>query len=218
MVAIEHSGELLAPSRWNLRQRTVGLIAGIGFAILLACAAFLVRGGDMNAARFAANTVLVASSFLFVIYYVAAPIARLIPGAAARALGQERFALAYGFVGMTGVYTLCLLTPDWLMQARLPLPTLTYAALTAFMAIAFLLSAGSKRTAAMPTLRTVQSLTSGYFWLTFAFTDMDHMIGPHRPDGNFYGPSLMLLAIALIVRFADAFVQHFNAGMSERVT
>ncbi len=59
MAAIELSGKLFAFLRWNLRGRTSGLAAGAGSAVILAFAAFLVRGGDMNAARFATSLVLI---------------------------------------------------------------------------------------------------------------------------------------------------------------
>jgi hypothetical protein len=43
------------------------------------------------------------------------------------------------------------------------------------------------------------------------FTDLDRMVGPHRPDGGIYGWLLLLLVIAIMVRFADAFMQRFHA-------
>jgi len=216
MVAIVHTSALIAQRRWDPRQRIVGLFAGITLAFVAAWVGFLAHGGDMNAARFASNVVLFSASIVFAIYYVAGPIARLFRSDLTRALGAERFALAYGFVGMMGIFLATILMPDYLMGGRLSLPTLAYAGLTAMVCAVFLLSAGSKRADKSVTLRSLQSLSSGYFWLAFAFTDMDRMVGPHRPDSNPYGISLLLLVIALLVRFADAFAQKHIAGMSER--
>ena len=216
MVAIEHASELIAPPRWNPRQRIVGLMAGITLAVLLAWVGFLIHGGDMNAVRFASNVVLFSASVVFALYYVAGPISRLVRSGVTRVLGHERFALAYGFVGMMGVFLATILMPDYLIGGRLSLPTLAYVGLTAMVCAVFLLSAGNKRADKSVTLRSLQSLSSGYFWLAFAFTDMDRMVGPHRPDSNPYGISLLLLAIAVLIRFADAFAQKHIAGMSGR--
>jgi hypothetical protein len=216
MVAIEDSDELLSLARWNPRRRDMGLIFGMTFGVVLAWATFLLRGGDMNAARFAANVVLYAASLVFILYYVALPLSRLIRSTATEALGEERFALAYGFAGVMGVYLVCTLVPETLAGGHVSLPTLAYAVLTSLVAAVFLISAGSKRAANSVTLRSLQSLSSGYFWFAFAVVDLDRMVGPHRPDGHVFGISILLLVGALLIRFADALVLRFNAGMSQR--
>jgi hypothetical protein len=211
MVAIEQTGAMPAAVSFNPRKRTLGLMAGAGLAVLIAWVSFLAEGGDMNAARFASTMVLNAASLAFVVYYVAGPLSRLVRSRATETFGQARFALAYGFVGMMGVYLATVVMPDYLASARVPLATLTYAVFTVMVAAVFLLSAGSKRTAKSVTLRSLQSLSSGYFWFAFMFTDLDRMVGPHRPDGGIYGWLLLLLVIAIMVRFADAFMQRFHA-------
>jgi hypothetical protein len=42
------------------------------------------------------------------------------------------------------------------------------------------------------------------FWLAYALTGLEHISGPHRPDG-FYGVSILLMIAALLLRFADDF-------------
>lgn len=216
MVAIEHTGVEFAPSPWNPRQRIFGLTAGVALGVGLACAGFLTGGGDMGGARSASNLVLFSTSVVFALYYSAAPITRLIRSSVIEAWGEERFALAYGFIGMLCVYFACIMMPDYMVSGRIPFATTAYALLTAGIATVFLLSAGNKRTDRSVTLRAFRGLSSGYFWLAFAFIDMDRMVGPHRPDSNPYGISLLLLVFALLIRFADAFAQKHIARMSKR--
>ncbi len=216
MVAIEDTGDAAVPVGWNPRRRDTGLIAGALLGVALAGTSFLIRGGDMNAARFAANVVLYAASLVFVLYYVAAPLSRLVRSAVTDALGSERPWLAYGFAGVMGIYLACALIPETLGEGRLSLPTLAYSLLTAAVVIVFLLSAGSRRVDQSLTLRSLQRLSSGYFWFAFAVIDLDRVVGPHRPDGHVYEISLLLLVIALLISFADALVLRVKAGMSER--
>jgi len=215
MVAIEHTGVEFAP-RWNPRQRIVGLATGVTLGVLAAWISFLYQGGDMNAARFASSVVLFSASIMFSLYYIAGSVARLIRSDVTQAFGEERFAMAYGFAGIMGVFLASIVMPDFLLSARVPLPTLVYVIFTAMVGAVFLMSAGNKRTDRSVTLRTLRGVSSAYFWLAFAFIDMDRMIGPHRPDANPYGISLLLLVVALLIRFADAFAQKHIAGMSER--
>jgi hypothetical protein len=214
VATIEQAADMLALAYRHPQRRNVGLLAGIVLALVLSVAGFLFHGGGQNGTRFAANLLLFSSSFVFVVFYVAGPLSRLIATPATQILGAERFALAYAFAGMMAVFLLSILAPDFVAGARMPLPTLTYALFTALVVAAFLMSAGSKRTARSATMRSLQSVSSGYFWLVFAFTDLDRMVGPHRPDGNFYGLSLLLLVMALLVRFADAFMERRKAGAS----
>jgi hypothetical protein len=160
--------------------------------------------------------VLFLSSLVFVLYYVAGPLCRLIPAPVTQVIGAEQFALAHGFVGTTAVFLFFALAPDWMVGARTSLPTLIYALITVAVVAVFLMSAGSRHGARSATLRSLQSLSSGYFWLAFAFTDINHMVGPHRPDGNYYGLSLALLVLALLIRFADAYVERRRTGKRTR--
>jgi hypothetical protein len=49
------------------------------------------------------------------------------------------------------------------------------------------------------------------FWLGYAFTGLEHITGPHRPDA-YYGFSLLLMIAALLLRFADHFAAKIRAG------
>lgn len=216
MVAIEHEASRLAHDFWNPRSRTLGFAAGVALAVVIAWSGFLANGGDFGAARAATTLVMLTSSFVFILFYVSQPLARLIRSDVTRTLRQERFALAYGFGGMMAVFITCTLTPDYMSGARIPLPTMAFAGLTALVCAVFLLSAGSKRADRSVTLRSLRSISSGYFWLMFAFSNLDHMVGPHRPDNNPYGLSLLLLVVALLICFADAFMTRIRAGMPER--
>ena len=216
MTAIAQAADMLVSAYQNPRRRGVGLMAGVALAVVLSVIGFLAHGGGVNGAHFAANLVLFSSSLVFVLYYVSGPLSRLIFTPATQALGAERFALAYGFAGMMGVFLFSLLAPDFATGGHQPLPTLVYAVVTALVVAVFLMSAGSKRAAGSAAMRSLQSLSSGYFWLAFAFTDLDRMVGPHRPDGIFYGLSLSLLVVALLIRFADAFMERRRAVMSAR--
>jgi hypothetical protein len=218
MTALARAADMMSYACRRPLKRSVALTAGAMLAIVLSVIGFLFHGGGQNGARFAANLVLFSSSLVFALYYVAGPLSRLISVPATRALGEGRFALAYGFAGVMAVFIFLVLEPDYVSGARTPLPSLAYAALTAAVAAAFLMSAGSKGAARSVTLRSLQSLSCGYFWLVFVFTDMDRMAGPHRPDGIFYGLSLTLLAVAFLIRFADALIARRKAGMSSRTT
>ncbi len=121
-----------------------------------------------------------------------------------------------GFVGMTGVYIACVLMPEYMTSARVSLPTLVYAIFTALVSTVFLLSAGSKRADKSVTLRSLQSLSSGYFWMVFAFVgSRPDRRDRHRPEANPlrniapYCSALFVrspdsLLSALVIRFADA--------------
>ncbi len=214
MVAIEHAADALASAYRNPQRRSLALLAGVGAAIVLSLAGFLLHGGGPNGARFAGSLMLFSSSVVFAAYYVAAPLSRLVP-ATAQTFGAWRFSIALSFVGMIAVFLVSTLAPSYEANGSVSLPTLAFAALTVLVAAAFAVSAGSKRTANSVTLRSLQSLSSGYFWMVFALMDLDRMQGPHRPDPIPYGLSLLLLVLALLVRFADAFALHVG-GMSKR--
>ena len=214
MIAIEHAAHALASACRNPQQRSLGLLAGITFAILASLTGFLLHGGGPNGARFATSLMLFFSSIAFAAYYVSAPLSRLLP--ATQAFGTWRFSIAYGFIGMIAVFLVSILAPNYEANGGVSLPTLAFAAFSVLVAAAFVASAGSTRTAHSATMRSLQSLSSGYFWMVFALMDLDRMQGPHRPDPIPYGISLFLLVLALLVRFADAFTQHVTSGVSKR--
>src|SRR4029077_6933785 len=98
-------------SGWQPRRHRGTLaLAGTAAALIVAIAAFLLHGGDGNAARFAAQMVLRASSVAFLAYSLALPLGRLLPSGPTLALARERTGLALAFVCMFAVFLGCTLT------------------------------------------------------------------------------------------------------------
>jgi hypothetical protein len=50
--------------------------------------------------------------------------------------------------------------------------------------------------------RVLLGTAAGYFWLCYALMGLARIYGPHQPDG-FYGVSLSLMVVGLLVRYAD---------------
>ena len=211
MAAIDSNVQVFAPAWQFGRRKTTLALAGTALALATAIGAFLLHGGDANAMRFATQTVFRASTVAFLLFYLATPLGHLIPSRPTLVLARERIGLSLAFAGMYAVFLVCAVAPDYFAGTHIPLATLTF---TAFSAIILAVVLAGERAAHAdaswrPALRTMEIIGVAYFWAAYAVNDLDHMSGPHRPDG-YYGLSLTILVLALFVRFADSFWQRYK--------
>jgi len=211
MAAIDSDVRSLAPAFQLGRRKTTLALSGAVLGLGVAIGAFLLHGRDANAARFAATTVFRVSSLAFLLFYLAGPVARLIPSRPTLALARERTGLALAFAGIYAVFLVCAMTPDYFAGAHVPLPTMTFAAFSILILAVILAGerAGLADASWRPALRTMETVGVAYFWMVYAVNDLDHLVGPHRPDG-YYGLSVCILVAALLVRFADSFWQRYS--------
>ena len=208
MVAIEHgtdvSGRMTIP-----RFPVWALIALI--ALLATFGGFVARGFSPNGLRFGSE---LGWRFACVAYFaavIAGPMARLIPWTVFRQICEERRQLVWGFCASFLIYLASILVPNTLTP-----PTLDRDGLTAGMTLFVLFGAGltlviayaSSRHAAaflgVKAQRCILGTGMSFFWLAYTLTALSRITGPHRPD-SFYGFSLSLMVLALLLRFADAF-------------
>jgi hypothetical protein len=215
MAVINSDVQAFVPAWQFGRRKTTLALTGAATALIIAIATFVMGGRDINAMRASAMMVFRASSAAFLLFYLAGPISRLIRTRATVALARERTGLALAFAAMYAVFLACLIAPDILTGTRVPLANLTLAAFSSLILAVVLmgeraaLAASSWRSA----LRTMEMVGVAYFWAAYAVNDLDHLSGPHRPDG-YYGASLTVLCLALLVRFADSFWQRYRLARS----
>lgn len=193
------------------RRKTTLALAGTAAALTVAVASFLIRGGDQNAARFSALMVFRASSVAFLLYYLATPLARLVRSRTTLTLARQRTGLALAFVCMYAVFLGCVLMPDTMSGAHVPLATLTFSVFSVMILGVVLAGEYANRADSgwRAALRAMECVGVAYFWLVYAVDDLGHIYGPHRPD-YFYGISLTMLVLALLLRFADSFVERYK--------
>jgi hypothetical protein len=198
---------VLAPGR----KLTVAL-AGTSLALCLAAGGFIFQGGG-----FAARLVLAAASLAFVVAYVAKPLCRLIPSDATRAMARESIGLTQAFAGMYAVFLSCIVLPGFFAENVISMPTLAFAALSALILAVMMFGTSTKRALGSLAGRAILGLSNAYFWCAFAASDLNHLVGPHRATlfDSFYEISLGLLVLALLVRFADTFIERRRVRMAE---
>jgi hypothetical protein len=218
MVAIAELDGMPAPILPARRARTLMIVsAGTGIALALALGGFVARGGGLNGTRYGAALVLAASSLAFVVAYIAQPLCRLVPLPATRALSRERVGLMQAFACMYAVFLACIALPDFLMGGQVPLPTLAFAIFSTLILAVMLFGTSAKRILGSSAGRTILGLSITYFWCAFVVNDLNHLVGPHRADlfDLSYQLSLVLLVLALLVRFAGAIVERRKVRMAE---
>ena len=211
MAAIDSDAGSLAPMFKLGRRKTTLALSGAVLGLAIAIGAFMLHGGDANAARFAATTVFRVSGLAFLLFYLAGPVCRLVPSSQTRLAARERTGLALAFAAMYVVFLLCALAPDYFAGTRMPLATLAFAAFSTLILAVIIAGerAGLADASWRLALRAMETVGVAYFWAVYAVDDLSHMSGPHRPDG-FYGISLSIFVAALLVRFADSFWQRFT--------
>jgi hypothetical protein len=218
LVAFYRAAEEMVSAFRDPRQRnSVAALSAVCAAMLLGLIWFLAGGGNASAARAAANAVMDAASLAFVLYFAAAPLSRLIAAASTQALGRARAGIAFVFGGMYGVFLVWIVAPYYFAREHMPLPALTFVLFSAAILTVFLAGAGRRGYSRSGSGRALQGLSTGYFWLVFAIDDLDHLLGPYRLESGFHGFSLALLALALLIRLADMFVERRKAVFSARV-
>ena len=190
--------------------------AAIGLtAALLTLVGIALRGADDNGFRLGSQFAWRFTCLIYFAAVTAGPLARLIPSETLRRICQGRRQLVWGFCASLGVYLVSVLLPN-----APPLPSgdgLT-AGMTLFVGFAGLLASVIAYSASQPAAhflgerisRTLTHVGMATFWLAYAASGLSYISGPHRPD-MFYGFSLCLMVIALLLRFADCFAAKWKA-------
>ncbi len=186
----------------------IGLTAGV-----LVSGTIVVNGFSENGFRLASQMGWRFTSIVFFAVLAACPTGRLagrfIP--ALRVLESITPELIGGFCVSYGVYLLAILVPN---AIHLSTGALLFVLLGALVI--------SVMAAAAPPLHTVRDESPGfavqagglkmrrslvgvamaYFWLCYSLLALARIQGPHRPDA-YYGISLLLMLLGLLLRFAD---------------
>jgi hypothetical protein len=194
-----------------LPLRVPGWMLTAGLAALLTFGGFAARGFSGNGFRLGSE---LAWRFTCLVYFtalVAGPLARLIPFEPLRRLCGQRRQLVWGFCASFGVFLASVLVPNMLALPGTDRDGLT-AGTTVFVllgaALTMMIAYTASRQAAVflgeKARATMLGAGMSYFWLAYALTGLARIVGPHRPDA-FYGLSVSLMVIALLLRFADRF-------------
>jgi hypothetical protein len=210
VVAIEQSAALSAVDRVPIPRLWGWAVIAIT-AALIGIGGFAAQGFSDNGLRLGSELVWRFTCFIYFAAIIAGPLARLIPSQALRHLCERRRQLVWGFCASFGVYLASVLVPSTFAQ-----PGFDRDGVTAGMTIFVLFGAGlalviaytaSQRAAVFLGEQARGSMLGvgmAFFWLAYALTGLARISGPHRPDA-FYGFSLSLMVIALLLRFADRF-------------
>ena len=179
-------------------------------AALLGLSVMAAHGFDDDGIRLGSQITWRFASFVFFVAVAAGPLCRLIPLDVCKGLDALRRQLIWSFCASYAVFLASLLLPNSLGGVTHDDATagMTLFSLFGGLAVLVMAYAASQQAAERvgeKSRRALLSVAGSFFWLTYALTGLAHLSGPHRPDA-FYGVSLSLMIIALLLRFADRFV------------
>jgi hypothetical protein len=214
VVAIEHDTALVEEGQFPV-PRAWAIIAIV--AALVGIGGFATRGFSEDGLRLGSELVWRFTCLVYFAAIIAGPLARLIPSQPLRHVCEQRRQLTWGFCASFGVYVASILVPNLLTPPSLAGEGLT-AGLTVFVmfgaGLTLVIAYAAGRDAALFLGKTACSVMLGvglsYFWLAYALAGLARISGPHRPDA-FYGFSLSLMIVALLLRFADRFAAKIQA-------
>lgn len=186
---------------------TLSGATGVAAALLGLCV-MAAHGFDGDGLRLGTQITWRFASFVFFAAVTAGPLCRLIPLDACKRLGRRQ--LVWSFCASYIVFLGSLVLPNSVGGVIHDDATAGMILFSLFGGLAVLVMAYAASRKAVARVgeksrRALLSVSGSYFWLTYALTGLAHLSGPHRPDA-FYGVSLSLMIIALLLRFADRFV------------
>lgn len=204
--SFHHHGRLPHFSGWVAIGLAAALLTMVGIA---------ARGLSDNGFRLGSQFAWRFTCLIYFAAVVAGPLARLIPSETLKRICEGRRQLVWGFCASLGVYLVSILLPNAPpLPGRDDLTTgmMIFAGFAGLLAsvIAYSASQTAAHFLGRRTSRTMLHVGMATFWLAYASSGLSHISGPHRPD-MFYGFSLSLMVIALLLRFADCFAAKWKA-------
>lgn len=190
-------------------------------AVLLVMGTIALHGFSGNAWRLGSRMGWRFASLVFFAALAGAPVGRLAgrfwPGA--RVLEDRSPELIWGFCASYGVYLLAVLVPNGVHLAGGALLFVLFGAgVTAVMAAAaapLRLIHGAAPLIEDKVRRALLGTAMTYFWLAYCLLALARIAGPHRP-GYFHGTSLLLMILALLLRFAGRWAAPMDGGRPAR--
>ena len=214
MVALDSAVRAASRTRFNLSAVLIvgGLLGGL-------CAAGVplgLFGRTYEGWALAARMTDEFAGILFLIAFLAEPLARLFPKSLATELSPGHRRLALGFAAAYGV---CILVAAFAATAegqKVGVPQafaviFQYGVLAAMVATSGIWSTGVMD---KPIWRRLHTATLWFFWLVYTFSYVGHFTGPHIPDAS-YGIGLIFLFQALFIRHAAALKEIWVHPMAE---
>jgi hypothetical protein len=207
MVALDNSA-VFGPRVPRLHLTLAPLVSAIAAAALaLVFGAIVARGFGENGFRLGSQLAWRFASFVFFAALTVGPVcriaARFVPGFTAPQTLSRR--LVWGFCASYGVYLLSVFLPNVIrLSAGAALMVVFGGGVALVMAAAAtpLKRLGKPMIIADKVRRVLLGTAAIYFWMCYALMALARISGPHRPDG-FYGLSLCLMVVALLVRYGD---------------
>ena len=220
MVALDNSA-LFGEGHARFRVTLAPLVGAIALvAAMLVIGAILARGFSENGFRLGSQLAWRYASFVFFAALVAGPAlriaARFTHAPTSEALSRK---LVWGFCASYGVYLLSVFLPNVVQpSAGATMMVLFGAGLALIMvaAVAPLKRLGGKPIVSDKVRRVLLGGAAIYFWLSYCLMALARISGPHRPDA-FYGISLCLMVMGLLVRYADRWFTHHDAQQAPAV-
>jgi hypothetical protein len=178
-------------------------------AACLGLAAMAQHGFDEAGLRLGSELDWRFASFVFFAAAIVGPTCRLIPYGPLRRSSGLRRQVIWSFCASYAVFLASMILPNTLGgvthdDASLGMTVFCLFGAGAAAVMGFAATRGAAARLGEKSRRALLSVAASFFWLTYALTGLAHLSGPHRPDG-FYGLSLSLMILALVLRFADRF-------------
>jgi hypothetical protein len=213
MVALDHNALFKHARGFKLTLGpAVSVIAGA--AVLLVLGAILARGFAENGFRLGSQLAWRYASFVFIAALAAGPILRITATFFPAYSPPENLSrkLIWGFCASYGVYLLAVFLPNVLhLSAGAMLMTL-FGSLVVLVMAATAAPLGEQPILPEKVRRVLLGTAAVYFWACYSLMALARISGPHRPDA-YYGVSLSLMILALLLRYAD----HWLARRQARV-
>ncbi len=216
MVALDSA--LRAPSHIRFNLSAVLIAGGLLGGILAAGVPLSLFGPTYDGWTLAARTTDEFAGLLFLVAFLAGPLARLFPNSFTTELQLDRRRLALGFAAAYGVYLFVAIFAASGEGQKIGVPQASAIAfqfllLTAMAATSDIWSAGVMGLAVWRRLHTA---ALWFFWLAYTFAYIGHFMGPHIADAS-YGVGLGLLIAALVIRHAAALKTLWVRPLAEKV-
>jgi hypothetical protein len=220
MVALDNSSLLGSAGKAVPRINLGPLVGGIALAcLMLVVGAVLWRGFAENGFRLGSQLAWRYTSFVFFIALAAGPaarmMARIVPGfSAPESLSRK---LLWGFCASYAVYLLSVFLPNVIrLSAGATLMVVFSSGVVLVMAVTArpLKRLGGTVLIGPKTRRVLLRTAAMYFWLCYALMALARISGPHRPDA-YYGISLCLMVAALLLRYADHWLERRDIARAD---